>query len=56
MSPTKKPVPTSPSTPKVSEADFTYLKVLGKGSFGKVLLAENKKSGQVYAIKVCKYT
>lgn len=54
MSPTKKSVPTSPLSPKVSEADFTYLKVLGKGSFGKVLLAENKKSGQVYAIKVLK--
>jgi hypothetical protein len=32
--------------------DFTLLKVLGKGSFGKVFLAEHNKSKQPYAIKV----
>lgn len=36
----------------VKPEDFTYLKVLGKGSFGKVMMAEHNKSKKVYAIKV----
>eukprot|EP01147_Barroeca_monosierra_P008559 gene8559-10274_t len=32
--------------------DYELLKVLGRGSFGKVLLAEHKASKQVFAIKV----
>lgn len=31
---------------------FKYLKVLGKGSFGKVMLSEHKTSKEIFAIKV----
>ncbi|XP_023368770.1 protein kinase C delta type isoform X2 [Otolemur garnettii] len=34
--------------------NFTFHKVLGKGSFGKVLLAELKSNGQYFAIKTLK--
>ncbi|CAB3987975.1 kinase C delta type-like isoform X1 [Paramuricea clavata] len=44
----------SKSMKKYSLNDFTFLKVLGKGSFGKVLLSELKSNGQVYAIKALK--
>lgn len=36
----------------IKPSDFDYLKIIGKGSFGKVLLARHRDSNEYYAVKV----
>jgi serine/threonine protein kinase len=40
----------SPQT-KISKADFNFLKVIGRGSFGKVYMVKRRGTNNVYALK-----
>ncbi|KAA8582183.1 hypothetical protein FQN60_008923 [Etheostoma spectabile] len=45
---------TQQQTPRLGISDFTFLQVLGKGSFGKVMLARLNGRDRVFAVKVLK--
>ncbi|XP_045384855.1 serine/threonine-protein kinase Sgk2 isoform X2 [Lemur catta] len=40
------------ANPNARPTDFDFLKVIGKGNYGKVLLAKHKSDGTFYAVKV----
>jgi serine/threonine protein kinase len=39
---------------KISKEDFKIIRVIGRGTFGKVFLVRHRASGKYYAMKVLK--
>nr|XP_045595214.1 uncharacterized protein LOC123756175 [Procambarus clarkii] len=48
------PLQTCPKFKKYTVSDFDFIKVLGKGSYGKVMLAQQKDSENYFAVKCLK--
>jgi len=42
------------SSSEISMDNFTIIKVIGRGSFGKVYLVKKKDDGKIYAVKTLK--
>ena len=49
-------VPVPSPTGQYSLDDFELLRVIGRGSYAKVLMVELKRTGRIYAMKVIKKT
>lgn len=45
---------TQQKTGRVTKKDFKMISVIGKGSYGKVLLVKKNDTGELYALKVLK--
>jgi classical protein kinase C/novel protein kinase C epsilon type len=52
--PVQEPPPQRAPSTRIGLEHFNFLAVLGKGNFGKVMLAETKATKKLYAIKVLK--
>lgn len=56
MPPGESVSPSPAATGQYSLADFELLRVIGRGSYAKVLMVELKRTGRIYAMKVIKKT